>query len=391
MTDPDAVLDGFQRVFGRPADGLWSAPGRANLIGEFTDFNDGYVLPFALGWSARAAVARRDDDRIRVASAQRGGAGSPAPVAEVRRAALAPGAGRDWFAYVHGVAWALERSPAGLPAGGADIYLDSDVPIGAGLSSSAAVECAVALALHDLFGLAATRRELATAARRAENDYVGVPTGVMDQMASLCCTAEHALFLDTRSLEARHVALRLSAAGLALVLVNTNTPRTLAGSAYGDRRDDCRRAAAQLGVAALRDVPLDDLDAALAELPDPTTRRRARHVVTEDARVLEVVALLDAGRPEAVGPVLSEGHRSLRDDFEVSSPALDLAVEVAVDHGALGARMVGGGFGGAVLALVPAGRTAVLGDAVAAAFAAEGLPVPSTSPVAAAGGATRLR
>ncbi len=391
MTDPETALDGFRRVFGRPAEGLWSAPGRANLIGEFTDFNDGFVLPFALGWSARAAVARRDDDRLRVASAQRAGDGPRAPVFEVRRAELAPGAGRDWFAYVHGVAWALDHAPGGLPAGGADIYLDSDVPIGAGLSSSAAVECAVALALHDLFGLTATRRELATAARRAENDYVGVPTGLMDQMASLCCTVGHALFLDTRSLEARHVALPLSAAGLELLLVNTNTPRTLAGSAYGDRRDDCRRAAAQLGVAALRDVGPDELDAALAELSDPTTRRRARHVVTEDARVLEVVTLLDAGRPEAIGPVLSEGHRSLRDDFEVSSAALDLAVDTALASGALGARMTGGGFGGAVLALAPAGLAGPLGRAVADAFAAAGLPTPSTSPVAAAGGAARLR
>lgn len=387
MTALEAALDEFGRAYGRRPDGVWSAPGRANLIGEFTDYNDGFVLPFALAWSARAAVGRRDDGLFRVASLQRD-AGTAAPSVATHLSQLAPGATTDWPAYPLGVAWALGEATADL--GGADILIDSDVPIGAGLSSSAAIECSIALALRDLYELPLTRPELAAAARRAENEYVGVPTGVMDQMASLCCAAGHALFLDTRSFGMRQVPLELADADLALLLVNTGRTRSLAGSAYADRREDCRRAAAQLGVAMLRDVPSDDLDTALDRLADPVLRRRVHHVVSEDARVLEVVRLLDAGQPAAIGPVLSAGHRSLAEDYEVSSPELDLVVDVALDHGALGARMTGGGFGGTALVLVEAATVPEVTRAVTRAFAGRDLPPPTASPVEACDGASRL-
>lgn len=387
MRSPGDTSESFRRLFGRPPDGVWSAPGRANLIGEFTDYNDGFVLPFALPWAACAGAGRRDDDLVRVASAQRPGA-EGGRFAEERLSALAPGRRGGWAAYVLGVAWAAGQAASGL--GGADVYLDSNVPIGAGLSSSAALECSVALALRDLYQLPLSRVELAAVARRAENDYVGVPTGIMDQTASLCCAAGRALFLDTRTLAMRQVPLDLEAAGLAILVVNTGATRALGSSAYADRRRDCRRAAQELGVEALRDVPFDQLEAALASISDSAARRRTRHVVSEDARVLEVVRLLEAGRPAAIGPVLTAGHLSLRDDFEVSSVELDLVVDTALAHGALGARMTGGGFGGAVLVLLEEAAAPRVERAVTDAFATRGWKAPVTSRVAACDGASRL-
>ena len=226
------------------------------------------------------------------------------------------------------------------------------MPAGSGLSSSAALECSVAAAFAAAYGLAITRDDLVQIARRAENDFVGVPTGVMDQSAALLATAGHALFLDARTLHTRQVPFHLDRHGLALLVVDTRTPHALVDGQYAARRRTCEEAVEALQVKALRDVPLEGLGARLAALENPVVRRRARHVVTENARVLDAVALLEADHPGEIGPLLSASHASMRDDFEITAPPVDLAQETALAAGALGARMTGGGFGGCVIALV---------------------------------------
>jgi galactokinase len=274
---------------------------------------------------------------------------------EVGLDGLAPGRVTGWAAYPAGVAWALEAAGHRVP--GACIAIDSDVPAGAGLSSSAALECATALALTSLAGLDVPRAELVTIARRAENEFAGVPTGIMDQSASLLCRAGHALLLDCRTLETSQVPFDPDAGGAGLLLINTRARHELADGEYGRRRAECEEAARRLGIRSLRD--LTDL-ADTGSLTDPVLRRRVRHVFTDNQRVLEVVALLRASAgPSAdtyreIGRLLTQAHASLRDDFEVSWPEADAAVEAAVAAGAYGARMIGGGFGGSVLALVPA-------------------------------------
>ena len=386
MNAPEVSAEGFRRVFGRPPEGIWSAPGRVNLIGEFTDYNDGFVLPLALPFAAQACAARRDDAATGKHEIDLVSGGSSVIAVGIDR--LRPGTTSDWASYVLGLVWALREGCGGV--GGLEIYIDSDVPIGAGLSSSAAIECSVALAVRDLYELPLTRQELALLAQRAENEYVGVPTGIMDQTASLRCRAGHALFLDTRTLEVRQVPLDLESGGLALLVVNTGVRHALGDSAYAARRRDCLRAAKELGVAALRDVPPAQMDAALASLTDDVVRRRARHVISEDARVLEVVRLLESGRRAEVGPVLSAGHRSLRDDFNVSCAELDAVVDVAVANGALGARMTGGGFGGSAVVLLEAAAVRAVTRAVATAFAERGYGSPETFEVVGCDGASRI-
>jgi galactokinase len=354
----------------------WSAPGRLNLIGEHTDYNDGYVLPIALPYRTSATVTPRHDGRLLIRSAQR-----PDEPAELPMAELAPGVLGGWRAYPAGVVWALRE--AGHPVGGgADVAVDGRVPEGAGLSSSAALECSVAAALDEALGLGLTRGELARLAQRAENGFVGVPSGAMDQLAAMLCQAGAALFVDIRGdgtgPAAEQVPLDPAAAGLAILGIDTRSPHQLVDGEYADRRRSCEAAAAALGVPALRDVELADLDAALARLTDEVQRRRARHVVTENNRVLRAVELLRSGRVAGIGPLLTASHASLRDDFEVTVPQLDTAVDAALSAGALGARMTGGGFGGCVLALFPAGDAAesALRAAVDAAYAAAGFTPP---------------
>jgi galactokinase len=300
-------------------------------------------------------------------------------------ASLAPGSVPGWAGYAAGVAWSLRE--AGHAVGGARIAIDSDLPAGAGLSSSAALECAVALALTGLYGLPVAAAGLAALARRAENDFAGVPCGIMDQSASLLCTRGHALLLDCRSLETRQVPLDLAAAGLDLLVLDTRARHEHAGGSYADRRRACERAAALLGVPALRDVT--DL-AAPDRLEDPVLRRRARHVITENRRVREAAALLRSGAAAGVGELLAASHRSLRDDFEVSWPEADAAVDAALAAGALGARMMGGGFGGSVIVLGPAARSAAVVAAVAAGFGRRGWPEPVLVPASAEAGAHRM-
>ncbi|GAA5146851.1 galactokinase [Microbacterium pseudoresistens] len=359
-----------------PAAGVWSAPGRANLIGEHTDYNDGFVLPFAIPHRTAAAVATRPDGRIRVASTF---ADAPVEVALEELDRLFPSAVPrvpEWAAYPLGVAWALRalaHAPAALP--GLDIAIASDVPVGAGLSSSAAIESAVGVALDDVWELGLDAVRIAGAGRRAENEAVGAPTGIMDQMASMLGEPDAAVFLDCRSLAARTVPLRVREAGLDVLVIDTQVRHAHATGGYGERRAACERGAAELGVPALRDVAVDDLDRA-AGLLDETTFRRVRHVVTENQRVLDTVAALEAEGPRAIGGLLIASHASMRDDFEISVPELDLAVDTALAHGAIGARMTGGGFGGAAIALVDHEQADAVGAAVRASFAAAGFRAP---------------
>ncbi len=358
----------FRERFGGEPDGVWLAPGRANLMGEHTDYNDGFVLPFALGQGVTAAASGSSASRrLTLCSRQ-----EPGTAVSVELDGLAPGQVTGWAAYPAGVAWALEAG--GYPVPGACIAIDSDLPVGAGLSSSAALECATALALTALAGLEVPRADLVTIARRAENEFVGVPTGIMDQSASLRCQAGHALLLDCRSLEVAQVPFDPAGAGAGLLLINTRADHVLSDGEYGQRRAECEEAARRLGIPSLRSLtePAD-----VDRLDDPVLRRRARHVVADNRRVLEVVALLrsisgSSGAPDAyagIGGLLTQAHASLRDDFEVSWPEADAAVEAAVTAGAAGARMIGGGFGGSVLALVPAAFAGPVRDAVTSAFA----------------------
>ncbi|MFT7838458.1 galactokinase [Saccharothrix sp. BKS2] len=357
-------------------DGVFEAPGRINLIGEHTDYNDGFVLPIALSHSVRVRAHRRDDGVLRTASRQVGG------TAELSVADLRPGAVTGWAAYVAGVVWALRE--AGHPIGGFDLLVDGTVPPGAGLSSSAALESATALAVTELSGIALDRRELARIAQRAENEFVGVPCGIMDQSASLLAWERHALLLDTRTLAVEHIPFDPVAAGLALLVVDTKAPHRLVDGEYAARRRDCHRAAELLGVAALRDLVGEPRD-----LPEKLVPR-VRHVVGENARVLEVADLLRAGRVHEVGPVLTASHESLRDDFEVTVPELDVAVEALLHEGALGARMTGGGFGGCVIALVEEAAADACAAAVRSAFAGHGYTEPESWTATAAGGARRV-
>jgi len=381
MGNPQAaVRRAFAERFGRPPEGVWAAPARVNLIGEHTDYNDGFVLPLAIDRRVTVAAARRADDLLRLVSLEKG-------EQRLRIAEVGPGAVRGWAAYAAGPVWALARD--GVEVGGLDLVLTSDVPIGSGLSSSAAVECATLLAARDLYGGPDDVARLATIAQRAENDVVGVPCGIMDQMAALACRAAHALLLDCRSLEADQVPFAPADAGLALLVVDTRVSHALADGAYAERRAACEQAARVLGVRSLRDATQADLDAAHDRLGE-SGYRRARHVVGENARVLEVAALLRRGRPDLIGGALRASHASLRDDYQVSAPELDATVEAAAAAGALGARMTGAGFGGCALALVPAGAVADVGKAVVAAFADRGFREPASFAVQSADGARRI-
>ncbi|KQW13651.1 galactokinase [Streptomyces sp. Root369] len=378
------VRDGFVELYGTEPEGVWSAPGRVNLIGEHTDYNDGFVMPFALPHTAVAAVSRRTDGVLRLHSSDVEGG-----VVELRLDDLAPDSDRNWTAYPAGVVWALRE--AGHPVTGADVHLASTVPAGAGLSSSAALEVVVALALNDLYDLGLQRWQLARLCQRAENVYVGAPTGIMDQTASACCEAGHALFLDTRDLSQKQIPFDLAAEGMVLLVVDTRVKHSHSEGEYGKRRAGCERGAALLGVDALRDIPYGELDAALERLGDDEEAvRLVRHVVTEDERVEKTVALLESGETRAIGPVLVAGHASLRDDFRISCPELDLVVDTALASGALGARMTGGGFGGSAIVLAEAADVEPLTKAVQEAFAAADFTAPRVFEAVPSAGARRL-
>ncbi|MBD3784568.1 MAG: galactokinase, partial [Micrococcales bacterium] len=351
-------------VFGSAPAGVWSAPGRVNLIGEHTDYNGGLALPIALPQRTVAAASTRDDDLLRVHSAAAG------ETLEVDLGSVGSGSPEGWGAYVAGVLWALRED--GFAVRGMDVTVTSEVPLGAGLSSSAALECAVGAAASDLFDLGLlgsddARARLARACVRAENEVAGAATGGMDQSAALLCRTGSALLLDCRDGSTEQVPFDLAAAGLVLLVTDTRASHSLNDGQYEARRRACEAAAEELGVGSLREVAPDGLDAALARLSSDELRRRTRHVVTEIARVRSTVEALRAGDLDEVGRLFTASHASLRDDYEVSCAELDASVEAAEGAGALGARMTGGGFGGSSIALVPEGSAA---DAEAAVRAA---------------------
>jgi galactokinase len=367
----------YRDCYGSEPAGGWFAPGRVNLIGEHTDYNEGFVLPFALSRGALVMAAARRDGLLQMRSRQ-----IRARPVTIPLNSLAPGKPSGWAAYPAGIAWAL-RAAGHFPRG-ANLVIDSDVPRGAGLSSSAALECAVALALDAIYELKVPRPELAAVARRAENEFAGVPSGIMDQSASLLCEPGHALLLDCRSGESSQIPFDTASAGLELLVIDTSARHKLTDGNYASRRDECAAAAAALGVRSLRDITDP---AALARLADPVLRRRATHIVTENRRVLDTVGLLRSGQLGAIGPLLTASHTSLRDDFEISWPEADTAVEAAISAGALGGRMIGGGFGGSVIALAPVSSCGRIRSAVRDSFARAGFAPPhSLGAVPSAGG-----
>lgn len=380
---PQQTLSGFRARFGRAAECLWSAPGRVNLIGEHTDYNAGFVFPFAIDRRTYAALAARDDGIARISSS------FTEEVVEVPVRGLRAHNLAGWSAYPLGVAWALGQYGADLgTARGFDLHLDSDVPIGAGLSSSAAIESAVAVALNDLWRLGLDRPTLALAGQLAENEAVGAPTGIMDQSASLLGERDSGVFLDCRSLDAEVIPLGFADADLQVVIIDTQVSHSHATGGYRARRASCEAGAKALGVATLRDVTVADLRDARQRL-DEETFRRVRHIVTENQRVLDTVRTLRAQGPLAIGELLDASHRSMRDDFEISVPELDLAVEAALNAGAIGARMTGGGFGGAAIALTPTELVSRVEYAVDGAFAEHGYTAPITFTVRPSAGARR--
>ena len=378
----------FRETFGDEPRGVWSAPGRVNIIGEHVDYNGGPCLPIALPHRAFVALSPRSDRTVRLVSTQTreaidvldldviGPKGTPGEVTN------------HWTAYLAGVAWALEQAGYG-PLPGFDAALWSCVPLGGGLSSSAALECATAVALDEVCGLGLAgsledpndegRKVLVKAAQAAENQIAGANTGGLDQTASLRCRQGHALALDCRDMSARQVPFDLSAVGLELLVIDTRAKHSLADGQYGSRRADCEESARILGVGQL--VEVENLDEASAALGDDRLVARTRHVVSEIARTRAFIELLDEGplegtRLAVAGALLNDSHDSLRDDYEVSCEELDVAVEAARAAGAHGARMTGGGFGGSAIALVSADAVLDIAQAVARAYETRGWETP---------------
>jgi galactokinase len=351
--------------------GVFAAPGRVNLIGEHTDYCDGFVLPFALPQQTVVTATLLDAPKWSVTS--RG----ETVHFDLSEQVL------GWAAYVAAVVWALRD--AGFPPPGAVLDITSDVPVGAGLSSSAAIECAVLTALVELGGLDVPVPQRPALAQRAENVYVGMPCGVMDQSAATLSKAGHALFLDCRSLAVEHIPFDLAGQGLAILVIDTRAPHELVDGEYAARRASCEAAAASLGVAALRDATLADLSKL-----DGVLLKRARHIVTENQRVLDTVELLRAGKVHEIGPLMTASHESLHHNFEVTVPELDVAVEAAIAAGAYGARMTGGGFGGCVLALADTTAVSTVDAAVHAAFARQGFRSPTSFVAVPSPGAHRV-
>lgn len=375
-----STADGFIEKFGYSPAGVWSAPGRVNLIGEHTDYNEGFVLPFAIANRTFAAVSKRDDGVIRVASSFTGES-IELPVDQISKETAG-----GWVGYVMGVAWAFGKAGNAVP--GFDVFIDSNVPVGAGLSSSAALECSVALAINDLLEFSKSKSELAQIGKLAENEIVGAPTGIMDQTASLNGEVDQAVFIDCRSLEIELVPLRFAENNLELVVIDTTVSHRLVDGGYAERRASCELGAKTLGARSLRELSVTDLPRA-KELLEDRVYRRVKHVVTENQRVLDTVAELQTSGPLNIGQLLLASHASMRDDFEISIPELDFAVESAMQNGAIGARMTGGGFGGAAIALIEKSKVQKLTEETTSGFSSQGFSKPNIFVVQADAGAKR--
>jgi len=379
-----AVASGaFAATFGHSPDVLASAPGRVNLIGEHTDYNDGLVLPFAIERRTWCALASRSDGILRVKTTL-DDAVAELGIDDLDSANLA-----GWSAYVFGVVWALREHGVDVAShDGLDLAVASNVPLGAGLSSSAALECAVAVAIDGAWELGLGRDVLARVCQRAENGAVGAPTGIMDQTASLLGQAGHGVLLDCRDNHAEIIPLHFAQNGLDVMVIDTRVTHEHVTGGYAERRASCDRGATALGVSSLRDLSVADLGRAQAVLDDETFRR-VRHVVTENDRVLAAARTLANDGPRAIGPLLLASHASMQEDFEISVPELDCAVEAAMEGGAIGARMTGGGFGGSALALVPRDNFEPAKAAILSAFEASRFREPHIFTVVPSDGARR--
>lgn len=377
----DAVL-GFKSLYNYEPKGVWAAPGRVNLIGEHTDYNEGFVFPFAINRHTVAAISLRDDNLVRVASS------FSTATHETDVLTIQKSDEHEWASYPFGVAWAIQQLSTVTPKG-FDCFINSDVPVGAGLSSSAAIECAIGVALNQLWDAGLSKSELARAGQLAENVIVGAPTGIMDQSASLLGKKDHGVFLDCQSLESEIVELGFAQAGLELLIIDTQVAHRHADGGYASRRAACELGAKIMGVPSLRYLSSEDLSKA-EDLLDDVTFRRVRHVVTENERVVETIKLLKATGPLAIGNLMHESHVSMRDDFEISIEELDLIVSTSMDCGAIGSRMTGGGFGGAAIALAKTEDIPQIIRSIAQAFEKSGYIEPNFFTVTAADGASQL-
>jgi len=354
----------FLEIFGEEPDLVAAAPGRVNLIGEHIDYSDGFVLPFAIKDRTLVAARKRDDSIVRIASVQRRNKVVTVDISRVK-----PGLKGEWERYALGVLWSM-----GVKTG-VDLLIDGHVPLGAGLSSSAALECSVATAMNHLFGMGFTLEELARLTQKAENQYVGVPCGIMDQSVSLMATQGSALLLDCRDLSTKNIPFDVAASGLELLIIDTQAHHALTDGGYAERRASCESVVAKLAIPSLRELSMEQLEASRSLLTD-TEYLRARHAVTEMKRVLDCVDALSSSDFVRVGQLLNQSHASLRDDYAVSCPELDTAVDAALSAGALGSRMVGGGFGGSAIALIQASKTTETIKAVEKAFSNRGFKAP---------------
>ena len=352
-----SIEEKFLETFGEEPDLVAAAPGRVNLIGEHIDYSEGFVLPFAIKDRTLVAARKRDDSTVRVASAQRRNKIVTVDIKDVK-----PGLKGEWERYALGVLWSMSVKS------GVDLLIDGHVPLGAGLSSSAALECSVATAMNHLFDMGFNLEELARLTQKAENQYVGVPCGIMDQSVSLMATNGFALLLDCRDLSTRNIRFDVASHGLELLIIDTQAHHALTDGGYAERRESCESVAATLHVKSMRELTIAQLDAS-RDLLSETEYIRARHAITEMKRVLDCVEALSSGDFVKVGQLLNQSHLSLRDDYNVSCPELNTAVEASLMAGALGSRMVGGGFGGSAIALIQASKTSETIGVVEKAFA----------------------
>jgi galactokinase len=359
-----SIEEKFLETFGEEPDLVAAAPGRVNLIGEHIDYSDGFVLPFAIKDRTLVAARKRNDSKVRIASAQRRNKIVTVDINQVK-----PGLKGEWERYALGVLWSMGVTE------GVDLMVDGHVPLGAGLSSSAALECSVATAMNHLFDMGFNLEELARLTQKAENQYVGVPCGIMDQSVSLMATQGSALLLDCRDLSTKNISFDVASHGLELLIIDTQAHHALTDGGYAERRASCESVVAKLGISSLRELTMEQLEGSRA-LINETEFVRARHAVTEMKRVLDCVEALNPSDFEKVGQLINQSHISLRDDYTVSCPELDTAVDAALSAGALGSRMVGGGFGGSAIALIQASKTTETINAIEKAFSSKGFKAP---------------